>query len=98
MARPLLSRNRRTMLDAIAYFWMMHGYAPAVKDLMAIANVASSSTVVYHLAALRRFGWLRQDAGVARSLRLTAAGWRESNLMRPCCGHAAGVDKVPAGA
>lgn len=65
----------RRVLELIADFRSAHGYSPAVRDLVRNEEgFRSTGTLQWRVRRLLRQGWVAMTPGIARSLRLTAAG------------------------
>ena len=87
----LLTRGRLTdrqarMLSFIRDFWRENQGAPSFREIMAGADVSSTSIVAYNLRALERRGWIELAKPnfefTARSIRLVL---RPGDAC-PCCG------------
>lgn len=76
-------RNHR-VLKAAGVFWLANGYAPTMRELVELTDYLSTSAVTYAFRKLTRLGLVEWDAETARSLRLTAAGWKLTGLTPPC--------------
>lgn len=61
---------RRALQQAIADYWVCHGYAPAVRDLQDLLSISSTSVVAFHLGVMEREGMIVRDPMVSRSIRL----------------------------
>jgi len=72
MLRPLTPRQGdvfRSLCDLL-----QHGEAaPTVRELMRSLRIASTSSVVRHLEALERKGWIERQSGRSRGIALSAA-------------------------
>lgn len=66
--------TRRRIIAFLRTYLREHGYAPAVREIMAACNVSSTSLVTYHLRRLADEGVIARDEGVTRSIRLTGLG------------------------
>lgn len=66
--RGALSPPQRRVLDAIIDFTTSHGHPPTVRDICRQAELASTSTVAYHLKVLATWGYIRRDPALARAI------------------------------
>lgn len=64
------------VLQLVQSLTALKGYPPSLHELRDALRVSSANAVREHLRACERKGLLERDHGVARSLRLTAAGRR----------------------
>jgi SOS-response transcriptional repressor LexA len=62
------------LLKAIEQYREEHGFAPAVRNLMTMLDVSSTSVVIYQLRGAEEKGFLLRDFYISRSTRLTDAG------------------------
>ena len=76
------SRDQRTV-EAIAAYWIEHGYAPSTVEVAAAAGHPSRSTVHYAFFKLREVGLVAFTEGCARTVRPTARGWTLAHLQPP---------------
>lgn len=58
------------VLSAVRTFIDANGYAPSVRELMALTGVRSTSVVDRWLRELERQGRIVREPGVARSIRI----------------------------
>ena len=65
----------RAVVEAIASYRAMHGYAPSVRDLQARTGFSSTAVVAYWLRECERGGLLLREPYAQRAIALTAAGW-----------------------
>jgi SOS-response transcriptional repressor LexA len=66
-----LTARRRQILACIRTYIAEHGYAPAVRDIMAAVGLESPSTIHHHLGELERAGYIQRGGqGRSRALRL----------------------------
>lgn len=66
---------RQTLLQQIADFWQLHGYAPSQREL-AEGGGFTLFSVNYNLKRLAEQGYVTYEPKIARSLQLTAKGER----------------------
>ena len=64
----------RVLVEAIARHQAVHGYAPAMRELVERTGFSSTSVVAYWLDACERAGLIVRTRGIARAVALTAAG------------------------
>jgi repressor LexA len=64
---PLLTVQRRRVLDAIRAFYAEQGYAPTVRELADGVGI-SVSAVHHQLEQLQRMGWIRRHPNRSRAL------------------------------
>lgn len=74
-----VSRTCRRVYDEFVAFYRANGHTPSVRELTALCELSSPSTVQAHLGALADLGLIARGAtGAARSVRIggvdTAAG------------------------
>lgn len=65
----ILTAGQQTVLACIREYMVEHGYAPTVRELCGAAQ-ASTATVVKHIQALQRHGFLRHHPRKARGIEL----------------------------
>jgi repressor LexA len=74
IAEPLslagLPWRQRKILEVIEGYQRDHGCSPSNRDIAAGAGLASSSTVSYHLQALKAAGWVTYDPRCRRTVRV----------------------------
>jgi SOS-response transcriptional repressor LexA len=64
------AQMREELVGAIRAYWMTHGYAPSVRDLVANTRAYTTSHVRHHLLLLRDEGRVSFTDGQARTLTL----------------------------
>jgi SOS-response transcriptional repressor LexA len=64
---PLLTDQRRRILDVIRGFYAEHGSTPTIREIGAETG-RSASSVQYQLGQLQRMGWISRHPTLARSL------------------------------
>jgi repressor LexA len=69
-----LSWRQQRILQCIRDYAERHGYAPSLRDIAKAAELASASSVSYHLVPLQRKGFLRRAAGRPRTIELCLPG------------------------
>ena len=83
MASQKLTPRRERILDFIAKFSAEEGYPPTVREIGAAVGLKSSSSVQFHLVALRDMGHLERDGNLTRAIRLRARDSGEPRLKTP---------------
>lgn len=63
-------KTRERVYQAVVDHFANYGMAPTVRQIMAIAEVSSTSQVVYHLRTLERENRIILNPGKARSIQL----------------------------
>ena len=58
------------VLGAIEWFHREHGYAPSIRDIVALEGLSSPSVVHRHLRKLREMGYITFEDGISRSIVL----------------------------
>ena len=69
-AEMALTERSAEVLRAIYELAMSRGYCPTVREVGARVGLASSSSVWFQVERLRRAGYVTDDIGKARTLRL----------------------------
>ena len=72
-----LTERSAEVLRAIYELAMSRGYCPTVREVGARVGLASSSSVWFQVERLRRAGYVTDDIGKARTLRLSEKGIAE---------------------
>ncbi|MFQ6099511.1 MAG: transcriptional repressor LexA [Armatimonadota bacterium] len=83
VARDKLTPRRKRILDFIEKFTAEEGYPPTVREIGAAVGLKSSSSVQFHLVALRKMGYLERDGNLTRAIRLSGRGSDESRFRAP---------------
>lgn len=76
MAEPSPTLRQIEVLRAIATLASAKGYAPTIRELGDALDISSTNAMNDHLKALVRKGLVTRDRLKARSILITAAGWR----------------------
>ena len=81
LRKPLSPRQQRIYRFVVDY-WLLHGYGPTTRDIMAGADISSTSVVVYNVQHLCARGLLAQHEDI-RSLRPMHLGhvWQDGRLV-----------------
>jgi len=74
------------IVEAIRGFIATRGFAPTVREIAAMANLRSPSSVAYHLESLARQGVLRYEPLLSRSIVLTQAPAEPAPACEACGG------------
>ena len=69
-----VTKARVRVLLALREFTETHGYPPSIRELTTRLSLKSPSTIHNHLETLIDQGYLRSDAGRARTWKLTSKG------------------------
>jgi len=80
-----ISDRQMCLLEQTARYWRKHGFSPSLRELAAVTQNPSISTVARNLRSLWRQSLLTFYPTISRSIVLTAEGWRLSGYDRPCC-------------
>lgn len=67
-----LTGVQQRMLDAIADFWSVYGYAPSVEELRVRVGLESKSTVHAHIQSLVKKGYVKSEPRKIRTIRLAS--------------------------
>ena len=73
MAGKKLTEKRRRILDFIERTSSEHGYPPTVREIGQAVGLKSSSSVQFHLQALKETGYLQRDGSLTRALRVVGS-------------------------
>lgn len=65
-----LSRRQAEVYRYLRGYERAHGRAPALTEIAAVLGLRSKSTVLEHLAALEKKGWIQREPGKMRGIRL----------------------------
>lgn len=65
-----LTERQRSVYDGIVNFQKEHGYAPWVRELCAICNLASTSSVYAYLKTLEELGYIKKRDGSPRTITI----------------------------
>lgn len=71
--RKELTQRQRKALRAVEGFVLEHGFAPTIRELGRLLEIASPSAVFKHLLSLEKKGYLRREGGELRLAGLPAA-------------------------
>jgi repressor LexA len=65
-----LTHRQREILDLIAWFQELNGYAPTTRELAELTGIKSTNGIAEHLKALRRKGAVTWVEGKNRTLKV----------------------------
>lgn len=65
-----LTENQTRVLSFIGSHIAEHGYAPSHREMTAALGWSSTSTVVDHLRALEKKGFISRPARIARAIKI----------------------------
>lgn len=63
-----LTEKQRIVYDGIVNYQKDNGYAPSIRELCAICNLASTSSVYAHLKKLEELGYIRRREDAPRAI------------------------------
>lgn len=63
-----LPKKQRHVLEAILTFLQSHGYPPTIQQLCQACGVTSTSTIHYHLSALKAKGFIHWNESERRAI------------------------------
>lgn len=75
MNTRIRSAWRDETLDAITSLTLRNGYAPTLRELMAVLHLETPSAVSYRLRRLRVLGLVEWQERLPRTLRVTDGRW-----------------------
>lgn len=76
MAETSPTQRQLEVLRTIASLSSAKGYAPTIRELGDALDISSTNAMNDHLKALVKKGLVTRDRLKARSILITAAGWR----------------------
>ncbi len=68
----MASEKPQQILQFITRFLDQHGYPPSVRQIQHGVGISSTSVVKYHLAKLKKLGYIEHDEHTSRGIRLLA--------------------------
>lgn len=85
--------NTQKIYDYIISFADRHGYPPTIREIMAYANIKSTSTIFYHLTRLQQAGMIKRFDAKNRAIEIVGRKPVSANFLKlPIVGKvAAGV-------
>jgi repressor LexA len=63
-----LTERQQLVYDSIVDYQMSYGYAPSIRELCVICNLASTSSVYAHLKKLQALGYIRRREAAPRAI------------------------------
>ena len=87
---PRSEDRTRAMVEAIAYYQVVHGFPPTVRELQDRVGYHSTSAVAYRLDLCEDLGLVERVPRLARAVTLTEAGRALAGLPLVRDGSAAG--------
>ena len=72
-SRTALTARQREVLDYVCSYREQHGFSPSLVEIAAKLKIRSLTSVLGHLRALEKKGFIRRSAGVSRSIIPTKA-------------------------
>ena len=68
--RQKLTWRQQIVYDGIVNYQKKHGYAPSIRELCVICNLASTSSVYSHLKSLEEMGYIRRREDAPRAIAI----------------------------
>ena len=68
--RTELTERQKLVYDSIVDYQMQHGYAPSIRELCVICNLASTSSVYAHLKILEEKGYIARKMDASRAMAI----------------------------
>lgn len=65
-----LSKNQNKILESIRWKIKEFGYPPSVREICAITNIRSTSTVHFHMNKLEELGYIKRDSSKPRAIEI----------------------------
>ena len=66
--RKKLTQRQQLVYDGIVSYQKNNGYSPSIRELCAICNLASTSSVYAHLKKLEELGYIRRREDAPRAI------------------------------
>lgn len=60
-----------------------HGRPPVIREILVLMDVKSTATAVHYLGILRKWGWIEDERGTVRCIRLTRPTERIVEVRKP---------------
>lgn len=89
MARDLISKKQREILDYIKEQIVDKGFPPSVREICEAVHLKSTSSVHAHLNSLEKHGFIRRDPAKPRCIEIvddSFSSFRRNNLNVPILG------------
>ena len=68
--RKKLTQRQQCVYDGIVNYQKEYGYAPSVRELCVICDLASTSSVHSHLKSLEELGYIRRREDAPRAIAI----------------------------
>lgn len=68
--RKKLTQRQQLVYDGIVNYHKDNGYAPSIRELCVICNLASTSSVYAHLKTLEELGYIRRREDAPRAIAI----------------------------
>ena len=68
--RKKMTQRQQSVYDGIVKYQKEYGYAPSVRELCVICDLASTSSVHSHLKSLEELGYIRRREDVPRAIAI----------------------------
>lgn len=65
-----LTERQQVVYDGIVDYQRRNGYAPSIRELCVICNVASTSSIYAHLKKLEELGYIRRREDAPRAIAI----------------------------
>lgn len=65
-----LSENQNKILKSIRWKIKQFGYPPSVREICALADIRSTSTVHFHMNKLEKLGYIKRDPSKPRAIEI----------------------------
>lgn len=77
-----LSRRQRDVLTILEEYLQQHGYPPSIREIANSLGLTGTVSVVQHLNALERKGYIRRSKASSRGIALTpdSLDWKQEQL------------------
>ena len=69
-SKKKLTKRQQSVYDGIVNYQKEYGYSPSVRELCAICNLASTSSVHSHLKSLEELGYIRRREDAPRAIAI----------------------------
>lgn len=63
-----MTARQQEVYNGIVAYQQTYGYAPSIRELCAICNLSSTSSVVAHLKKLEELGYIRRREDAPRAI------------------------------
>lgn len=95
--KPSLTKRQQQVYDIIVQELERNGYPPSVREIGEKLGLSSSATVQAHLSTLEKKGYLSRSATKSRTITLTEAPGRETEVVSdaPVAAELPGMSHIP---